>query len=116
MAKKTPLEQKIDAIADSFQAIIEIFLQMAESFDNKVIDIENKLSNLISKVDTIQINSSSQNLVHIPEKKEKNPLPPPTNPPKISVQQSGNVRRDLIEELTSYFEKRNLSKKKEKKY
>lgn len=107
LAKKTPLEEKIDALSDSFEKIVELFIKMAESFDFKVTSLDEKVSQLIENLNKVNIDFHAIKESSInPEK----PLPPPNNPPtipqkKTEPKKTGNVRRDLINELKHYFDK-----------
>ena len=111
LAKKTPLEEKIDALSDSFEKIVGIFVQMAESFDQKVSGLNQKITMLLDKIqqmygemDSLQnhsVNNSEQGVV----------LPPPANPPKRTQEVQNpsvktNNRRELINELEDLFRKR----------
>jgi len=87
LAKKTPLEEKIDALSDSFEKIVDIFVRMAESFDQKVLGLNQKITMLLDKIQ--QMYGEMNSLQH--EKNTINEhsivLLPPANPPK-KVQES----------------------------
>ncbi len=117
LAKKTPLEEKIDALSDSFEKIVDIFVKMAESFDQKVSGLNQKIMMLLDKMQQMygDMNSLQQDKNNTSEHSVV--LPPPANPPKINREINKNPskmsdRRELIDELEKFFEK---SKGKDKK-
>ena len=109
LSRKTPLEEKIDTLTNSFERIIELFLEMAESFDSKVTNMDDKLNHLIINIKEMYSQINSVKDLNNNEKRSDMPLPPPDNPPKISQQKrletSSNPRKDLIKELEEYFKK-----------
>jgi hypothetical protein len=104
--KKTPLDAKIDAIADMFEMLVDYIIKISGSTDDKLSELCNRLLSIENKITGLGINSSL--------KAEETPsvvLPPPPNPKendrkKQFEKNSTNIRRDLMDELKDIIRKR----------
>ena len=111
LAKKTPLEEKIDALSDSFEKIVGIFVKMAESFDQKVSGLNQKITMLLDKIQQMHGEMNSLQKRKTTSSEQGVVLPPLANPPKTTqdvkkLPLNTNNRMELINELEDLFRKR----------
>ncbi|TFF63634.1 MAG: hypothetical protein EU521_00870 [Promethearchaeota archaeon] len=83
LGKKTPLEEKIDALGESFETIVESFIKISESYDQKVNQLNSKVDFLINKFKNLSQTFDSVKEKEITSPINTSPKPPPDNPPKI---------------------------------
>ncbi len=108
LSKKTPLEERIDALADSFETIVDLMIEHSQTIDRKVdvlnarvIELEEKVKNLtVAKESPLKENISSAT------------KPPLINSTKIMSTHPTNSRQELISELKKMFELREKGQKK----
>ncbi|MFX0072776.1 MAG: hypothetical protein ACFFAO_16970 [Candidatus Hermodarchaeota archaeon] len=109
------MEEKIDTLSDSFERIVEIFVKMAESFDQKVAGLNLKMTMLLENIQKIYNEMYSKNEYKASTREQSVVVPPPANPPK-TVQKTqtrpsnASNRRELINELETLFNKRKMNK------
>jgi len=111
LSRKTPLEEKIDALANAFETLVELVLEIPKNFDKKLSNMYQKLIDLEIKIDNLK---SGSNVIKKRESRQIiTPQPPPPSPSdvppknKTPIQSTGNAYRDLVNEFKEYAKRRN---------
>ena len=105
LSKKTPLEEKIEALGKTFEKIVYDILEMSESYDKKLLE-------LTKRIEILEVNfNKTEQCFSDSFTKEKLKPPqdnPPSIPPKVTHTQTtpSNLRGDIIRELKEMFEKK----------
>ncbi len=105
LAKKTPLEEKIDALADSFETIVDLMLEHSRTIDGKIDALNARVTELEERIKTLNQGKESPSKENV---SKANLI----NSPKLISTQPSNSRQDLISELKKMFELREKGQKK----
>lgn len=106
--RKTPLEEKIEAMASSFEKLVDLLLKIPDNFDKSLSRLSAKIDHLDEKIAdlSLKVNQSKERVI---EENTKTQPPPPN--PKLKVPRTHpsdsqvNPRVALMDELKSKFEK-----------